>query len=110
MTDYCKDCGLCCKKMIVEIEHVDVVREPKLLQIDKLLDGNNGRVQYDSDWEKQYSLYCGGDGCKLLTEDNRCSIYPTRPNCCVAFEMGGDQCNELREIYGLPEITHGEQP
>jgi Fe-S-cluster containining protein len=103
MVDHCKDCGLCCKKMIAEIQHIDVVREPKLLQIARLLDGN-GKIQYDSDWEKEYSLYCG-DGCKLLTDDNRCSIYPTRPNCCVALEVGGDKCNELREIYGLPEIT-----
>ncbi len=27
--DYCKDCGLCCRKLIIEIDHVDVVREPR---------------------------------------------------------------------------------
>jgi len=101
MIDHCKDCGLCCKTMIIEIDHIDVVREPRLLPVVTLLDGN-GRIKYDSDWEKQYSLACGG--CQLLSEDNRCTIYPTRPNCCVAFECGGERCQELREEHGLPPI------
>jgi Fe-S-cluster containining protein len=100
--DHCADCGLCCKNLIIEIEHVDVVREPKLLPIVTLLDGN-GRFEYDSDWEKEYSLTCGNT-CKMLTEDNRCSIYPTRPNCCVAFEVGGEHCNELRLENGMEPI------
>jgi hypothetical protein len=24
MIDHCKDCGLCCKTMIIEIDHIDV--------------------------------------------------------------------------------------
>ncbi len=101
MIDHCKDCGLCCKTMIIEIDHIDVVRESRLLPVVTLLDGN-GRIKYESDWEKQYSLAFGG--CQLLTEDNRCTIYPTRPNCCVAFECGGERCQELREEHGLPPI------
>lgn len=101
MIDHCKDCGLCCKTMIIEIDHIDVVREPKLLPIVTLLDGG-GRIKYDSDWEKQYNLACGG--CPMLSGDNRCTIYPTRPNCCVAFEVGGERCQELREEHGLPPI------
>lgn len=105
MIDHCKDCGLCCKTMIIEIDHIDVVREPRLLPIVTLLD-SGGRIKYDSDWEKQYSLACGG--CQLLSEDNRCTIYPTRPNCCVAFEVGGERCQEMREEHGLlPIEDHG---
>jgi len=104
MIDHCKDCGLCCKTMIIEIDHIDVVREPRLLPVVTLLDGG-GEIKYDSDWEKQYRLACGANHpCKLLSEDNRCTIYPTRPNCCVAFEVGEERCQEMREHHGLPPI------
>jgi len=34
-------------------------------------------------------LACGKDKpCMFLAEDNRCSIYPTRPNACVGMEAG----------------------
>jgi Fe-S-cluster containining protein len=103
--DPCADCGLCCKSLIIEIDHVDVVREPRLLPVVKLLDGH-GAVTYESHWEKQYGLAYGRKHpCKLLSDDNRCTIYATRPTCCVAFEVGGEHCNELREENDLPPIT-----
>jgi Fe-S-cluster containining protein len=101
MIDHCKDCGLCCKKLIIEITHVDVVREPSLLPVVTLLDGN-GRIQYDDDFDKEYNLTCGKP-CAMLV-GNRCSIYPTRPNICIQFEVGGEQCNELREENGMERI------
>lgn len=100
----CDSCGLCCRKLIIEIDHVDVVREPALLPIVKLLDGN-GRITYESDWERQYMLACGERmPCQMLGEDNLCKTYPTRPNCCVAFEAGSEECQELREDAGLPPL------
>ena len=56
--DPCREWGLCCKRLIVEIEHVDVVREPRLMPVVQLLDGH-GTVKYDSEWEKEYGLACG---------------------------------------------------
>ncbi len=101
----CFDCGLCCKSLIIEIDHVDVVREAKLLPVVTLLDGH-GMIKYDSDWEKQYSLACGRNmPCKLLSEGNQCTIYATRPTCCVMFEVGGEHCNELRDDHGLKLIV-----
>lgn len=103
--DPCASCGLCCKTLIIEIDHVDVVREPRLLPVVQLLDGH-GSVNYDSDWEKQYLLARGRKHpCKMLDAHNRCTIYRTRPNCCVEFEVGGERCNELREGNDLPPIT-----
>lgn len=99
----CKDCGLCCTKLIIEIEHIDVVREPKLLPIARLMNPDRPR---DSLWENEYMLACGSAmPCGMLTEDKKCSIYPTRPNTCVGFEVGCDKCNELREDYGLPPLN-----
>ena len=99
----CYDCGLCCSKLIVEIEHVDVVREPKLLPFVTLLD-DSGEMKYANVWEKEYRLTCG-NRCPMLGDDKKCGIHPTRPNVCVEFEVGGEECNELRLAAGLPQLT-----
>ncbi len=89
----CDQCGACCRRLIIEIDHIDVVREPRLLEAAepfRLMD-------YETEWDQQYLLACGSDHpCKML-DGNRCSIYPTRPNCCVGFEAGSDQCQAARE-------------
>lgn len=105
--DPCRDCGLCCQELILEIDHLDVVREPKLLETGAatLFTG----VQFDNVWAQQYSLNNGpGHSCMMLNADKRCSIYPTRPSCCVEYEAGGEHCNALREEHGLPpvEVNH----
>lgn len=100
----CKNCGLCCEHLIIEIDHVDVVREPSLLPVVQLLDGG-GRIEYETEFEKVYGLACGSSKpCPMLGKSKRCSIYPTRPNVCVAFEAGSDQCNDLREMKGLEPV------
>ena len=106
----CEACGLCCRKLIIEIDHVDVVREPRLLPVATLAHGVDswpdevtGEPIYDDKWDREYIL-ARGRGCPMLSDDNQCSIYPTRPNVCVQFEVGGERCNELREAAGLPPI------
>lgn len=89
MAKGCVKCGACCRNSILEIEHLDVVREPKLLEHTILL--NKGFVEWESDWEKQYAL---PSPCPFLI-DNQCSIYPTRPNLCVGFDPDCDH-----EDYG----------
>lgn len=39
--------------------------------------------------------------CKMLTDDRRCGIYPTRPTECVEYDPGSEHCQELREEAGL---------
>ncbi len=103
MSSPCDNCGLCCTKLIIEIEQIDVVREPKLLPIVRLLNPDSHR---NSLWENKYILADGSAmPCGMLTDDKKCSIYPTRPNTCVGFEVGCDKCNELREDYGLPPLS-----
>lgn len=101
MNDPCADCGLCCQKLIIEIEHIDVVREPALRDCCRKLDGR-GTIEFDSVWETPYLLSLRG--CPMLDENKRCTIYPTRPNTCVAFEAGGEHCNELRAAAGLAPL------
>lgn len=95
----CKQCGGCCSQMIVEIEHLDILREPKLLPYAELLDGH-GRIKFEDDMEKQYLLACGESKPCAFLKDNKCKIYPTRPNICVAFESGGEQCKEFQRPDG----------
>lgn len=115
MNSECDKCGLCCKQLIIEIDHLDVVREPRLLEharVHKTWDGQ----PHESDWDKTYALAprsVDGKtvmGCGFLGPDNACQIYPTRPNCCVAFEAGDEKCEELREQAGLPSLRREVLP
>jgi Fe-S-cluster containining protein len=102
----CDNCGLCCNKLIIEIQHIDVVRAPNLLPIVQLQTPDRPR---DSLWENEYMLACGSAmPCGMLTDDLKCSIYPTRPNVCISFEVGSEQCQTLREDYGLPPLYSKE--
>ena len=93
----CKQCGNCCRGLIIEIEHLDVVREPKLLYVATLLDGH-GKIKFEDDMEKQYLLACGeSKPCPFLV-NNQCSIYPTRPKVCVAMEAGAEQFEMVRGV------------
>ncbi len=104
----CDRCGLCCRHLIVEVDHLDVVREPRLLefaQAHRTWDGE----PYESDWDKTYAFVPRlVDGkiapCGFLGAENLCAIYPTRPNCCVAFQAGDEQCQELRRQHGLEAL------
>lgn len=97
LNDPCVNCGLCCKKMIIEIRQEDVDREPRLLPVVKPLIGIQDYQEYGLAWGGSYP-------CPMLDENNRCQIYATRPNCCKDFEVGSEKCNELRSENGLPVI------
>lgn len=110
----CDSCGLCCQKLIIEIEWLDFQREPRLRDVTKpftvpagmfIADDNDERIEDPDPYMAGAMLACGRRmPCPMLGEDKRCTIYPTRPNCCVSFEPGGEKCQELREDYGLPRL------
>lgn len=48
---------------------------------------------------------CGANmPCKMLGSDNRCTVYPTRPNVCVGFRAGDEQCQGARRMAVLSEL------
>jgi len=59
--------------------------------------------------------------CGNLDDENRCSIYTRRPNCCRLFEMGSPACRKARRDAGLdvdlpifeeeagPEVAEGRR-
>ena len=94
----CDGCGECCRFKLVDVFEVDVLREPRVgEQMSTLREpGLDGEIGY---------LNCGSGGrCCFLDRENRCGIYPTRPIVCVLFPAGGDQCQEVRHVAGLPPL------
>lgn len=99
------DCGACCKgHFIVECTDLDVMREPRLIEADKHWAGRTPLQvirELREDWKSV--ILNGGAACMFLKE-NQCSIYPTRPNCCVGMEAGSDQCQDARAAQNLPPL------
>ena len=101
----CQQCGACCRHLIVEAQVLDVLREPLIAERGICLDGR-GRLPPD---EWAWSL-AAGEACPFLTAENLCSIYPTRPNECVAFKPGSDQCCRARAAEGLLPLRPIHRP
>ena len=99
----CHKCGACCKYLLVEAELLDILREPRLLEADPHYRGRAmNDVLAELRDEFRVVIPSRADGCVFLSSDNTCSIYPTRPNACVAMEAGDEQCQEARRADGLP--------
>ena len=99
--DPCENCGLCCQGLIVEADAVDVLREPR---IEKEYPLGKRHVRLPI-LEAIWVLSTPGGPCAFLTNEKRCSIYPTRPLSCVAFLAGSAKCQELRKDHGLSPVA-----
>lgn len=115
MSQYqCDECGACCAYPIIEIEYVDALREPRLREVSRpfsipegmcLTDEDDEPIEITDPFQVGASLAVGRKNpCPLLGADKRCTIYPTRPTCCVAFQAGSRLCQESREAHGLPPL------
>jgi Fe-S-cluster containining protein len=111
----CDQCGACCTKLIVEIEELDVIREPRLIGKAEPFRQPPGTCLVDEDGEPAEEIVPGYGGgamlacgathpCPMLGADNLCTIYPSRPNVCVSFQAGSDQCRQARGMAGLPPL------
>lgn len=102
----CDNCGACCKgNLIVEADDLDVLREPRLIDADRHHKGKTVQQmvhEIQTEW-KAVMLSCG-TACSFLNAANLCSIYPTRPNCCVGLQAGDEQCQMARDAEGLPPL------
>jgi len=89
---------------MIECQWHDALREPRLLEP---ATNRHGLTLADlKDGEKCIIL---AGPCRFLIDTSTpaapsfmCSIYPTRPNNCVGFPAGSDQCREARAREGLP--------
>jgi Fe-S-cluster containining protein len=91
--------------VIVEADDLDVLREPRLIEADRHHIGKSVEqmvLEIQTEW-KAVLLSCGA-ACPFLTTGNLCSIYPTRPNCCVGMQAGDEQCQDARAAEGLAPL------
>jgi hypothetical protein len=88
----CLECGACCKDNRVEIEEVDVAR------FEKAGRGELAKPPYARREDGKLILVLRRDKCcKHLARDNRCDIYPIRPDACSTFPAGSECCLSARE-------------
>ena len=97
----CENCGLCCEQLLVEADAVDVMREPRI-EIERPL---GKRAVSLSVLDACWILAGPGMPCAFLTKNKRCTIYPTRPQTCVAFVPGSPKCQELRLEQGMKAVV-----
>jgi Fe-S-cluster containining protein len=89
----------------VEAYDVDVLREPRLVAADPGFASLSVDQALESLQDEFHCAIIAGPGrpCPFL-QDNACSIYPTRPNVCVAMQPGDEQCREARRAEGLAPL------
>lgn len=101
----CDQCGACCNGgLIIEADLLDAMREPRLLQIEGGYHTTLDTLRLPG---RAINLAIGAKGCPFAgIADDKCScaIYPTRPNVCVGFEAGSEQCQEVRLRKGRPVL------
>ncbi len=104
----CDQCGACCQgALIVEATWLDLKREPKIQDADPAFRDKTLREVQEllADEMRVIVMACGADRpCAMLDENQRCKIYPTRPNVCVAMEAGDEQCQGARKDFGIEPL------
>lgn len=99
----CDCCGACCKgKLIVEANYLDVLREPRLLDAD--VTGRQTTITELAEDDGRCILLAASQPCGFLSPEDRCTIYPTRPNVCVEMQAGDEQCQDARCRSGLAPL------
>ena len=107
MTHYeCDCCGACCQgHLIVEAYDLDILREPQLIDADSHYCGKTtAQVLNRLEESGTCLVIAAASPCPFLDPANRCSIYPTHPNDCVAMQAGDEQCQAARQGAGPPPL------
>lgn len=90
----CDGCGACCQTFPIYVTERDAQREPRIEQ--------EGRRNTNS---MRYPLTLFPlpfhEACCFLDNEQRCTIYATRPDICRELLAGSEQCQEARERQGL---------
>jgi hypothetical protein len=88
----CLACGACCRDNRVELDDVDVARFEQAGRADL------ARAPYARREDGSVILVLRKDRrCKHLADDNKCGIYPIRPDACSTFPVGSECCLSSRE-------------
>ena len=97
----CDHCGLCCRRLIIQANALDVLREPQIQAKRPLPRLPASLPVLEACW------ILGGPGmpCPFLTRSSRCRIYRSRPEACVAFVAGSPKCQAIRREHGIAALA-----
>jgi Fe-S-cluster containining protein len=88
----CLECGACCHDANVLLDEADYDRWREAgrgdLKDKAYLRRKNGKV---------FLRFLDSGRCRNLGADNKCGIYPIRPDNCSAFVVGSEACLAARE-------------
>jgi Fe-S-cluster containining protein len=88
----CLECGACCKDNEVILYDVDLERFRKGGRADL------GKAPYARKKDGKLVLtLLKSKNCRQLMPDNKCAIYPIRPDACSSFPMASEPCLFSRE-------------
>lgn len=88
----CLECGACCHEANVIVDQADLDRFRKAGRKD-LLD----KVYFKRKNGLITLRFLDNGCCRNLMSDNKCAIYPLRPDNCSAFVVGSEACLAARE-------------
>lgn len=93
----CDGCGACCRTFPIFASQSDAAREPRIAAESQHLPDHLSTPEWT------YRLYPLPflQACCFLDGENRCEIYPTRPDTCRSFAAGSDQCQEARNRLSI---------
>lgn len=97
----CDGCAACCRTFPIFVSHEDAARELRIAAEGRLLPLHLAAPQ----WDYQLFPLPFHQACCFLNEENRCTIYASRPDVCRRFAAGSPQCQEARADAGLPRLT-----
>jgi uncharacterized protein len=88
----CLACGACCHEANVLLDEADFDRWREAGRRDLL-----GRAYIKRAGGKVTLRFAPSGRCQNLGRDNKCAIYPIRPDNCSAFVVGSEACLAARE-------------
>lgn len=92
VTSDCR-CGVCCRRLLIEVGLQDAEREPRIKEMGSPIKGFTDQVE-------GYLLNSRDDmACVFLDHaTNLCSIYSSRPLICRLFDCSGEGKEQLIEL------------
>jgi Fe-S-cluster containining protein len=88
--------------VLIEVGPSDVLREPKIGERGLKLDAYGKFAILSCKWLLNSEGSCT---CTFLGKDNCCEIYQSRPEVCVNYQAGSDDCQSLRRKAGLAPLV-----
>ncbi len=91
----CCECNaLCCSHVAVEIDTPTCKREYDSIRWYLIHHNTRVFIDHDNTWHVEFMTPC-----KYLTDNNKCSIYETRPKLCRDYPDDDTYCENVEQAY-----------